>query len=54
MTHFQRATEDQVTVAHHTVSGGELTVTTRPLARPVYRLNGFKISAADAARKLAA
>lgn len=54
MTHFQRATEDQVNVAHHIVSGGELTITTRPMTRPVYRLNGFKISAKDAARKLAA
>lgn len=54
MTHLQRATSDLVEVTHFPVSGGQLTITRRPRLRPVYRLNGFKISAADAARKMSA
>jgi hypothetical protein len=52
MTRAAEATANQVTVAHYAVNGGELAVSYRPGFRPVYRLNGMRVSAADAQRKL--
>lgn len=52
MTSRQQAISALATVAHFNVSGGQLTITRRPFHRNEYRLNGFKITEADAARKL--